>query len=326
MSVDLVERLDSGDPRALPRLLTRIENRTPEGLAALERLYPRTGHAHVVGVTGPPGSGKSTLVGVLATAARASGRRVAVVAVDPSSPLSGGAVLGDRVRMMGLHADPGVFIRSMASRGRMGGLAPAAAGVVHALDAAGFPLVLLETVGTGQDGVDIASLAQTVVVVQAPGLGDGVQAIKAGQLEIGDVLVVNKADLPGAGDLKRQLRLALPTETGPERWATPLLPTTATTGGGVDDLLAAIDAHREYLKESGNWEIRQRGAARAEVLTGLRAALERRLATLDGDQLNWLIAEAAARRRSPDAVVANLIATLDSAATGGDSVSDQRGG
>ncbi|MGH8574704.1 MAG: ArgK/MeaB family GTPase, partial [Gammaproteobacteria bacterium] len=175
-SREILQRLQSDDPRALPRLVTLVENEDLHGLEALDALYPLTGKAHVVGVTGPPGAGKSTLIADLVIRIRASGRRVAVLAVDPSSPLSGGAVLGDRIRMMALHADSGLFMRSMASRGRQGGLAWATAELVHLLDAAGFPMILVETVGTGQDGTDIASLADTVLVVEAPGLGDGVQA------------------------------------------------------------------------------------------------------------------------------------------------------
>ena len=195
---DLVTRLGGSDPRVLPRLATLIENEDPRGLEVLEAIYPLTGKAHVVGITGPPGTGKSTLIAALVRQFRHSGQQVAVIAVDPSSPLTGGAVLGDRVRMMDHHADPGVFVRSMASRGRQGGLAWSTAELVHLLDAAGYPIILVETVGTGQDGIDIAALAQTTIVVEAPGLGDSVQAIKSGLLEIADIVVVNKSDQPGA--------------------------------------------------------------------------------------------------------------------------------
>ncbi|MFM9107878.1 MAG: methylmalonyl Co-A mutase-associated GTPase MeaB [Chloroflexota bacterium] len=321
----LLDRLDAGDPRALPRLLTLIENRDPAGLEALDALYPRAGRAHVVGVTGPPGSGKSTLVAALAGAVRASGRSVAVLAIDPSSPVSGGAVLGDRIRMMDMHADPGVFIRSMASRGRVGGLAPAAAGAVAALDAAGFPIILVETVGTGQDGIDIVTLAQTVVVVQVPGLGDGVQAIKAGQLEIGDVLAVNKADLPGAETLARLLRQSA-EDLGPEGWSVPVLPVSAASGDGVPGLLEAIDRHRDYLVSSGEGGRRAAAAASAAVMSGLRAAIERRVAAGSSAALAHLLAEVTARRMSPDSAVSGLLAALDRAPGGGDPVGDHRGG
>lgn len=325
----LVARLDVGDRRALPRLLTLIENRDPVGIAALDLLYPRTGRAHVVGITGPPGSGKSSLVAALVEAIRASGRRVAVVAIDPSSPVSGGAVLGDRIRMMALHADPGVFVRSMASRGRVGGLAPAAAGIVHALDAAGFPIVLLETVGTGQDGIDVAALAHTVVVVQVPGLGDGVQAIKAGQLEIGDVLAVNKADLPGAEDVLRAMRQTAEATRRPDGWRIPVRKVSAATGDGIDPLLAAIDAHADHLRAGDGWDRRQTIAAQAEVLSGLRSALERRLAHVAGDDmLAALVASVANRETAPDAAIAALLGLLDGQrATGSRGpIGDQGGG
>jgi LAO/AO transport system kinase len=257
----LLDRLRSGDPRALPRLATLIENEDAAALDALDTLHPHTGAAHLVGVTGPPGVGKSTLVAALLGPIRASGRRVAVLAIDPSSPLTGGAVLGDRIRMMDRHGDDGVFIRSMASRGRQGGLAWATAGLIHLLDAAGFPLILVETVGTGQDGTDIANLVDTVVVVEAPGLGDGVQAIKSGLLEIGDVIALNKADQPGAADTLRLLRAALGSGAD-----VPIVPTTATTNEGVAALLAAIDEHGRRLttsgRDSGRGPPRARAAAR----------------------------------------------------------------
>ena len=309
----LVDRLLAGDQRALARLASLVEAGDPLGEEALARLYPRTGAAHVVGVTGPPGAGKSTLVNALVGEIRDSGRRVGIVAVDPSSPITGGAVLGDRIRMMERHADEGVFIRSLASRGRLGGLSTATAGVVHLLDAAGYPLVLVETVGAGQDGIDVASLAQTVVVVQVPGLGDGVQAIKAGLLEVGDLLVVNKADRPGAAEVARLLRDGIGQATGDDAWKVPVVETAAATGEGVPDLLARIDAHRAYLDHSGEWQVRLRTAATAEVLGRLRRELERRLA-LDpaaAPEVRRGIDAVAARRRPPGPVVDELLAGFD---------------
>ena len=244
---DVLLRIQGSDRRALPRLATLVENEDPRGLEALDALFPLTGQAHVVGVTGPPGAGKSTLMAALLGHIRAAGRRVAVLAVDPSSPISGGAVLGDRIRMMDRHADDGVFVRSMASRGRQGGLAWATAGLVHLLDAAGYPLILVETVGTGQDGTDIASLADTVVVVEAPGLGDGVQAIKSGLLEVGDIVVVNKADQPGAEDAQRLLRASFDLAHPSHGRSVPILPTVGITGSGMSELLAAIDDHAAWL-------------------------------------------------------------------------------
>lgn len=308
----LIDRFLAGDRRALARLATLIEVGDPVGDAALSRVYPATGKAHIVGVTGPPGAGKSTLVDALIGAVRDSGRRVAVVAVDPSSPISGGAVLGDRVRMGRWHADDGVFVRSMASRGRLGGLAAATAGVVHLLDAAGFPLILVETVGAGQDGVEIASLAQTTVVVQVPGLGDGVQAIKAGLLEIGDILVVNKADEPGAAEQVRLLRDLTTSGADAAGWRVPVLPTVAATGDGVDVLLDHLDAHLALLRAGGGWELRLRSAAEAEVLGRLRAVLERRLAVSPEGvlELSGLLTAVAERRATPGEVVARLVDRL----------------
>ena len=308
----LVERLLAGDRRALARLATRIEAADPAAEEALARLYSRTGAAHVVGVTGPPGAGKSTLVNAVIGEFRRAGRTVGVIAVDPTSPVSGGAVLGDRVRMMERHADHGVFIRSMASRGRLGGLAPATAGLVHLLDIAGFDPILVETIGAGQDGVEIASLAHTVVVVQVPGLGDGVQAIKAGLLEVGDILVVNKADQPTADELVRQLRQSLSRGDETSGWTVPVLKTVATTGKGAPALREQIDAHGGHLRESSEWHERTRSAARAEVLSRLRLELERRLmlAPEVAPLLGRAIEDVAARRRAPGAVVSDWLARL----------------
>ncbi|HEY3344805.1 MAG TPA: methylmalonyl Co-A mutase-associated GTPase MeaB [Anaerolineaceae bacterium] len=307
LTFSLVDGALSGERLALSRLLTQVENDTPEGRVALDRLYPIAGKAHRIGVTGSPGTGKSSLVNKLARALRspAAGqpRRVAVVAVDPSSPFTGGAVLGDRVRMRELAGDPGVFIRSMASRGALGGLAMATAAVVQVFDAVGYDVVLIETVGVGQAEVDIARLAHTTLVVEAPGLGDEIQSIKAGILEIADVLVVNKADRPGAENtqriLKAMLDLAKPSEalyhhprcqlpdapfavpeqvlpavdeTAP-RWLPPVLPTVASTGAGVSVLLEAIDRHAAYLRETGEWQRRAADRLQVELQSRVQAAL-----------------------------------------------------
>ena len=274
---DAILRRLNEDPRALPRLITLVENEDPSGLAALEALYPQTGNTHIVGISGPPGAGKSTLIAALVGHIRETGRRVAVVAVDPSSTISGGAVLGDRIRMMDRHGDSGVFIRSMASRGRQGGLAWATAELVHVLDAAGFGVILIETVGTGQDGTDIARLVDSVIVVQAPGLGDGVQAIKAGLLEIGDIIVVNKADQPGAAEAVRVLRTSLQLGHTADGRAVPVLATDALSGEGVAALLGALDDHLVWLEASGERCARRQRGAQAEVLAGMRVALDREL-------------------------------------------------
>ena len=254
----LVDGAVAGDRRALARLLTAVENRTPVAEAALRRLYPLAGRAHLVGITGPPGAGKSTLVAALIAEVRRAGRSVAVIAVDPSSPITGGALLGDRVRMQSYAGDRDVFIRSMAARGNAGGLATTSGAAAAVLDAVGFDLILVETVGTGQSEVEVAAMADTTVVLEAPEMGDEVQAIKAGLLEVADLVVVNKGDRPGALRTAAQLRAMLTAaplvgaagegadeEAGRPRPKRPeVLVTTASTGAGVPELLAALDRHR----------------------------------------------------------------------------------
>jgi LAO/AO transport system kinase len=309
---DVLSRLRGADPRVLPRVVTLVENNDPRGLAALDELYRATGRAHVVGITGPPGVGKSTLTASLVERIRESGRRVAVLAVDPSSPLTGGAVLGDRIRMMSRHADPDVFVRSMASRGRQGGLSWTTAGVVHVLDAAGFPLILVETVGTGQDGTDIASLADMVLVVQSPGLGDGVQAIKSGMLEVGDVVVVNKADQPGTNDALRLLRAGFALGHPRDDRVIPIMATDAISGAGVAELLAAIDDHSTWLDDTGNRSLRRERRARTEVLAGVRSALDAHLTTRRNESgaVQDAIARVVRRELSPHQAVDSIVATL----------------
>ncbi len=281
----LAESVLKNDRLALARLLTQVENDSAEGRAALVELFPHTGRAHLIGVTGAPGTGKSSLVNQLALHyRRQEDKRVAVVAVDPSSPFTGGAVLGDRVRMRDLAGDPKVFIRSMATRGSLGGLAQATAGMVQVFDAAGFDLILIETVGAGQSEVEIARLAHTTLVVEAPGLGDDIQAIKAGILEIADILVINKADRPGVENteraLKSTLELAHPTQrvfrhhgqymyatidapVDAKLWIPPIQKTISTEGRGIVELAEAIARHGTHLRLSGDWAARER--ARLEV-------------------------------------------------------------
>jgi len=263
----LASQIVEGSTRALARGLTWVESGGPRAEALCARLYPHTGRAQIVGVTGAPGSGKSTLARALALVARGRGRTVGVVAVDPSSPFTGGAILGDRIRMSDLALDPGVFIRSMATRGALGGLSRAAADAVDLMDAAGRNLVLVETVGVGQDEVDVMRLAHTVLVVSVPGLGDDVQALKAGILEIADLHVVNKSDREGADRTVAELRAMLtllPTVDG--IWVPPVLPASAARDEGIEPIAEALDAHMAYLKTSGELERRRRRIVTARVL------------------------------------------------------------
>src|SRR5271154_5602401 len=252
--LDAAEKIIAGDRRALARAATWIENRRPEAEALLRELFPRTGRAMILGVTGAPGAGKSTLCDQMAQALRAEGKTVGVLAVDPSSPYTGGAILGDRIRMQQHHADPGVFIRSMATRGWLGGLAAATTEMTMLLDAAGFDAVLVETVGVGQDEVEIARLADATLVVMVPGMGDDVQAIKAGIMEIADVFVINKSDLPGADKLERELNGYLGLSHRPDGWSPPIVHAVANEGKGVMETLAAA---REYHARGSS---RQRAA------------------------------------------------------------------
>jgi LAO/AO transport system kinase len=306
----------SGDRLSLARLLTQVENDTPAGRLALDELFPYSGKAHRIGVTGAPGTGKSSLVNQLARYYRhptdgASPRRVAIVAVDPTSPFTGGALLGDRVRMRDLAGDPGVFIRSMASRGSLGGLAATTTAVVQVFDAAGYEVILIETMGVGQSEVDIARLAHTTLVVEAPGLGDDIQAIKAGILEIADVLVVNKADQPGADATERILRnmlgLAHPANDG-LIWQTPVLHTVATDGRGIPDLVTAITSHREFLQQTGDWHSRDRILLQAELEMLLHATLVSRWrASITDAAYHQILSDLLARRISPYQAVERLL-------------------
>ena len=315
-ATELAETAMAGDRGALARLLTAVENRTPVAEAALRRLYPVAGKAHLVGITGPPGSGKSTLVAALIGVVRAAGRAVAVVAVDPSSPITGGALLGDRVRMQSYAGDPDVFIRSMASRGHAGGLASTTTAAAAVLDAAGFDLVLIETVGTGQSEVEVAAAADTTVVLEAPEMGDEVQAIKAGLLEVADLVVVNKGDKPGAQRTAAQLRAMLvPTVARtPTDRPTPKRPevmvTTASTGEGVPELLEALDRHRASARE-----VESGGARRARAEAQVWAILGERLrASLVAPEraasTEAILEEVAAHRLDPFAAADRLLTEL----------------
>ena len=299
----LLAHFKDGDRGALARLLSVVENNPELAPRVISSIYERTGRAQIIGITGPPGGGKSTLVNVLINALRTSGNTVGVLAVDPSSSFSGGATLGDRIRMLERWEDPGVYIRSLATRGQLGGLSAAIHDATHVLDAYGFDVILVETVGVGQAEVDVSRVVQTVILLQVPGLGDSVQTIKAGVLEIADILAVNKSDVPGADalviDLRHMLRLAAHAD-----WTPPIVRVVATTGDGVPDIIERISDHQRYLRETGAGTVRASQRARDDVLQGARRQLDRQLALRVRDpELDDLIESVAARRLSPaDAV------------------------
>jgi LAO/AO transport system kinase len=335
----LVDAALAGDRLALARILTAVENRTPVAEAALRRLYPMAGQAHLVGITGPPGSGKSTLVSALIGAVREAGRAVAVVAVDPSSPITGGALLGDRVRMQSYATDRDVFIRSMAARGHAGGLASTSTAAAAVLDAAGFDLILLETVGTGQSEVEVAAAADTTVVLEAPEMGDEVQAIKAGLLEVADIVVVNKGDRPGAQRTASQLRSMLvavgragvrstgrarsgpsaaeaeaaaaegvPAPERPRPKEPEVLVTTATTGDGIPELLETLDRHRARGRDASDTPARL-ARAEAQVWTILADRLRADLhSPANRAATDAVIREVAGHRLDPFAAADRLLA------------------
>jgi LAO/AO transport system kinase len=286
-----LDRALSGDTRALARLLSLVEDESPRVRELIKNLLPRTGRARVIGLTGAPGVGKSTMTAALVGAFRAAGRRIAVLAVDPTSPFTGGALLGDRIRMQEHATDEAVFIRSMASRGHLGGLAAATPQAIRVLDAAGFELIIIETVGVGQAEVAIASLADSVAVLLAPGLGDAIQAAKAGILEVADLFVVNKADKPDAQQVVRDLRnmLALGT-VEPGGWKPPIITATATTGEGLAELVTALDAHWDWLCASGELKRRRHARAREEITMLAFAALRDRV-TGNVDELAARVAD-----------------------------------
>jgi LAO/AO transport system kinase len=307
----LIERARAGDPRALARLVSLVENRSPELRAVMKVIAPYTGHARVIGLTGSPGVGKSTVTAALVAAYRSRGERVGVLAVDPTSPFSGGALLGDRVRMQDHATDDGVFIRSMASRGQLGGLAWATPQALRILDAAGFGLVLIETVGVGQAELEIASLADTTLVIVAPGMGDSIQAAKAGILEIADVFVVNKSDRPGAQEVVRDLRTMLSMGEWPEgRWKPPIVSTAAAASdrAGLDDLLERIGQHQSWLDSSGELTGRRQTRAREEIAAIAVAVLRERMGALPGDQrMDELAARVAAGETDPYTAADELV-------------------
>jgi LAO/AO transport system kinase len=330
MAQELVEPLLAGNRRALARAISEVEDQTVDSRGLLATLFPHTGHAHIIGCTGAPGTGKSTLVNALARVYRAAGKTVGIVAVDPTSPFSGGALLGDRVRMRDLAGDSGIFIRSMATRGSLGGLARTTADVLTVLDAAGFDRILVETVGVGQAEIDIASAAHTTIVVEAPGLGDEVQAIKAGVLEIADIFAVNKADREGADHTAMALQMMQGLASSPSAhhrpsggghvhqqpgvqadggWLPPIVKTVAVRSEGVEALCKWIEKHGEYLRATGQLSRREEARAASELNHILRdALLQELMQRLPPDHLAQLAAEVSRRDTDPYSAVDQLLA------------------
>jgi len=305
----LSERLVAGDKRALARAITLIESDDPAGWELVREVYPRTGRARIVGFTGPPGVGKSTLIGALTAELRKGERQVAVLSIDPSSPFTQGALLGDRIRLSDHFLDPGVFIRSMASRGALGGLSEAALQVALAMDAAGKDDVLIETVGVGQAEIDIVDHADTIVLALMPGSGDSIQALKAGVMEIPDVIVVNKADHPMTDTMVREVRGVLALSHDPEGWQVPILRTEAARGEGVAELADAIDRHRAHIEQAGTLEQRRARNLRNEVLGIATSRMRRRMeATAASDpEIAELLEKVVRRELDPASAASELL-------------------
>lgn len=310
---NIVERLLSGDRRALARMVTLIENESPQARRFLVELHQHAGHAHIVGVTGAPGAGKSTLVTRLVREMRRREHKVGVIAVDPTSPFSGGAILGDRIRMMELAGDPNIFIRSMASRGSLGGLSSTTRDVVRAMDAAGYDPIIIETVGTGQAEVEVMRTAQSVLVVVAPGMGDDIQAIKAGILEIADIFVVSKADKPGADQAVAELSMLLSLDPNRRKgqWRIPILKTSSLKEQGIPQLVDAIEQHRQFLSESGQLEQRAQRQVRSELqMLILHAAINALKAEVSDEEWDALVLDITKRERDPYTVAQAITARI----------------
>jgi len=309
MEKGLTERIIAGDVRAAAKLMRGIEDDMPEATHELTRLYGHTGNAFIVGVTGAPGVGKSTLVGALITGFRKRGATVGVVAIDPTSPFTGGALLGDRIRM-GVHStDKGVFIRSVASRGWAGGLARAAGRIIHVLDAMGKEVILVEAVGSGQGEVDIHNMSDTTIAVLSPGAGDEIQMMKAGMLEAADIFIVNKSDKEGAENIKVQLELMLGMGvTQNNCWKPDIVMTEAVSGKGIEDAVDAILKHKEYLKSTGETKTRRQARARMELLDAIEHSLQQKIKELvDESKLKSLLDDIARRQLNPYSVAEELV-------------------
>jgi LAO/AO transport system kinase len=308
----IVEGVRAGDTRQLARAITAVENRRPGSADILKAVFPHTGRARIIGITGAPGAGKSTLVDHLAREYRSQQRTVGIIAVDPTSPFSGGAILGDRIRMLAHHTDPGIYIRSMATRGSLGGLAAATADIAALLDASGRDLVLIETVGVGQDEVDIVRLADITVVMLVPGMGDDVQTIKAGIMEIADIFVINKSDREGADRVEREIRAMQSLAGRKNLWSAPVVKTVASEGAGIADLARTIADYEQHLQESGLLLTKRVESWRERLLEMLRDAL---LARVVHDQLGEgtiarFATEVAEHKRDPYSLVEEIVQTM----------------
>ena len=310
----LVERIAAGDARAVARAISKVEDVSKDAAQLMKKIFPLTGRGLVIGITGAPGAGKSSLVDKLALHYRRQGERVGIVAVDPSSPFSGGAILGDRIRMQTLGLDSGVFIRSMATRGNLGGLARSTVDAVSILDAGGYGKIIIETVGVGQDEVEVVKAADISVVVLVPGMGDDIQAIKAGIMEIGDVFVINKADREGVLTTEKELEALLSLAEREDSWEPPIVKTVATESKGIQELAAAIEKYRAFHLQTKSGDGRRRAIARWRILELLRERLVAQ--TLESDsaaeKLDRLAGEVASRQRDPYSAVEELLGTVAS--------------
>jgi LAO/AO transport system kinase len=321
-NASLIDRVAAGDPRAVARAISKVEDISKDASDLMKRIFPLTGKALIIGITGAPGAGKSSLVDKLALHYRKQGERVGIVAVDPSSPFSGGAILGDRIRMQTLGLDSGVFIRSMATRGNLGGLARTTVDAVSILDAAGYSRIIIETVGVGQDEVEVVKAADISVVVLVPGMGDDIQAIKAGIMEIGDIFVINKADRDGVNATEKELQALLSLAMREDEWQPPIVKTVATENQGVQDLAAAIEKYREFYLKTRLADGRRKAVARWRILELLRERLVSQ--TLESnsasENLDRLAGEVASRQRDPYSAVEEI---LGRTAVGHDSASNE---
>jgi LAO/AO transport system kinase len=308
-NTSLIDRLAAGDTRAVARAISKVEDLSKDASQLMKQVFPLTGRGLIIGITGAPGAGKSSLVDKLALHYRRQGERVGIVAVDPSSPFSGGAILGDRIRMQTLGLDSGVFIRSMATRGNLGGLARTTVDAVSILDAAGYGKIIIETVGVGQDEVEVVKAADVSVVVLVPGMGDDIQAIKAGIMEIGDIFVINKADRDGVNSTEKELEALLSLATRDDSWEPPIVKTVAPQALGIQELAAAIERYREFHLQTKSGEGRRRAIARWRILELLRERLVAQTLESEGaaENLERLAGEVASRRRDPYSAVEEIL-------------------